>query len=678
MSDVINGFIKAQKEDKMVHVNGSEANLSEETPIVKTKRFTYSKEELIEISKQPYCGKRPKFLDPDYVNKSGLWDPDLWMNYKNPSNKPIPSSLPSTRDHDLSAPGLTNKNIRGPPKRVNGESESSLRNRKDPRDRVKEESQDDIVLSPQRRSFGTGCHIVPVRNEQPVATGTQAQRSSVGKADNHAHQQDRREEQLLHRNDNVNRRIGSGRLLNQRDKSNLEWSKSRDREEEIENRRSNLRYTNGNSNNSGRYDYDRRSSMNNRRYGHHDRRDSRNHEEEEPEWFTGGPTSQHDTIELKGFEEEMPEDEVSKGRQNHHRPQNQHVEPESRGQGSLINNGDVKEHFENHNHYKSNGVEEHESGSKEIQDFDINEMFKFEGWKNIVSMSPENVTSIPGFTDPNVSGQNQNGGTSRFAQWFNVSRTETESPIDRLLQNVTFSSSYNAAPHDSRRSSVQEIERTLFNHNHLGNGSHRIDPTVLGLRNPETYNGHHHHNGGHINTNGTENGAHGHNDSPVNKGKDLLNLLQKANININDLMQQQSSLPTLPKFEHARSVEEIEAGLRSFPISGSNQHDGNQQDKNVEHSDFNRLLLKAMSRRGTQFVNPNSKAPVVIPLNVRPPIHLPGKPQFVNQNFVGPQFVNQNFVQPVVIPLNFTPTSVIRKFAEKDKDAIRKKTYRNR
>ncbi len=43
MSDVINGFIKAQKEDKMVHVNGSEANLSEETPIVKTKRFTYSK-----------------------------------------------------------------------------------------------------------------------------------------------------------------------------------------------------------------------------------------------------------------------------------------------------------------------------------------------------------------------------------------------------------------------------------------------------------------------------------------------------------------------------------------------------------------------------------------------------------------------------------------------------------
>ena len=29
-----------------------------------------------------------------------------------------------------------------------------------------------------------------------------------------------------------------------------------------------------------------------------------NHEEETPEWFTGGPTSQNETIELRGFERE--------------------------------------------------------------------------------------------------------------------------------------------------------------------------------------------------------------------------------------------------------------------------------------------------------------------------------------------------------------------------------------
>lgn len=37
---------------------------------------------------------------------------------------------------------------------------------------------------------------------------------------------------------------------------------------------------------------------------HQDRR--KNHDEDDtPEWFHGGPTSQHDTIELRGFEEEQ-------------------------------------------------------------------------------------------------------------------------------------------------------------------------------------------------------------------------------------------------------------------------------------------------------------------------------------------------------------------------------------
>ena len=35
----------------------------------------------------------------------------------------------------------------------------------------------------------------------------------------------------------------------------------------------------------------------------------RRHEEEEPEWFSSGPTSQSDTIELRGFEEPKREKE---------------------------------------------------------------------------------------------------------------------------------------------------------------------------------------------------------------------------------------------------------------------------------------------------------------------------------------------------------------------------------
>ncbi|XP_053214301.1 putative uncharacterized protein DDB_G0271606 [Panonychus citri] len=581
--------------------NGTEAKPEEENT-VKTQRFTYSKEELIAIAKQPYCKKRPKCLDPDYVNKGGLWDPDIWMNYKNPSKNPTPSNQTSTREFDQSAIGLNNnKSIRGPPKRINGENgdkENSLRGNKDPRDRVKEESQDDIVLSPQRRSFGTGCHIVPVRSEQPVQNSAPPQRTApVVKVKNNVHQQDRREEPILLRNDTAIRRIGSGRVMSQRDnKSTLEWSKSR--EEEIENRRSNMRYNttnNSNNNNAGRYDYDRRSSMhnnNNRRYGHQDRRDHRHHEEEEPEWFTGGPTSQHDTIELKGFEEEMPEeDEIELRRRHlHHnhnhnqyfgRNQNQSNGPESSGQSCGNDN------FENDP--STNVIEGQASGSKEGQEFDINEMFNFEGWKNVVNMGPDNPsTSIPEYPDTLVPGENQNvGGTSRFAQWFSVGRNETESPIDRLLQNATFSSNYNSnSNYDHRRASVQDIESGVFHHNingNMENGFHRIDPSVLGLRNSESNN--------HNLLNGKENGDGSHHDGPVNKGKDLLSLFKKANINVNDLMQQQAALPTV-KFEHARSLEEIEASLI--------KPDENQHESNGESSDFNRLILKAFANRGNQ------------------------------------------------------------------------------
>lgn len=45
-------------------------------------------------------------------------------------------------------------------------------------------------------------------------------------------------------------------------------------------------------------------------YGYNDNRrryNDRSHANEEPEWFSGGPTSQNDTIELRGFEDPAPD-----------------------------------------------------------------------------------------------------------------------------------------------------------------------------------------------------------------------------------------------------------------------------------------------------------------------------------------------------------------------------------
>lgn len=47
-----------------------------------------------------------------------------------------------------------------------------------------------------------------------------------------------------------------------------------------------------------------------RRFGNDRRRGYDSREIDEPEWFSSGPTSQHDTIELRGFED-IPEDKVS-------------------------------------------------------------------------------------------------------------------------------------------------------------------------------------------------------------------------------------------------------------------------------------------------------------------------------------------------------------------------------
>lgn len=47
----------------------------------------------------------------------------------------------------------------------------------DPRERLKEE-RDGIVLSPQRRSFGTGCHVSQTSSSIVISSSTSVYRQS--------------------------------------------------------------------------------------------------------------------------------------------------------------------------------------------------------------------------------------------------------------------------------------------------------------------------------------------------------------------------------------------------------------------------------------------------------------------------------------------------------------------
>lgn len=247
-------------------------------------RHQYSKAELLKLRNGDH--KRPACLDPAYNNLSGMWDPERWFSGKRRGGSVSPAEETAAPSAGSTAPPSSSSSAGGGQQRSKrerldsegggGEPSGSLggpkrRSSTDPKERLAREERDDLVLSPQRRSFGTGCHV-----SQPPRPSSEA-----GSKDD--------PQGLLHR-EPPSRRIGSGRILrDQRD-----WDReNRDREYGYGGRRfdDSGHSSGGGGGHSNRYD---------RRRG----RDERIEEEEEPEWFVGGPTSQHDTIELVGFDED--------------------------------------------------------------------------------------------------------------------------------------------------------------------------------------------------------------------------------------------------------------------------------------------------------------------------------------------------------------------------------------
>ncbi|CAG2251461.1 EIF4ENIF1 [Mytilus edulis] len=264
-----------------------------------TPAYIYSRDQLYEFANSKTAKKRPVCLSTDYDNTEGLWDPEKWFR-----------SFDSGVGDRLSPLNVGEK-----------EKKTEYLNKRrpsDPKERLKEEK-DGIVLSPQRRSFGTGCHVTA-----PVMTRQR--------------------------------------------------------------------------------DFSRHFSRDNGRNRH----DSYRHrEEEEPEWFSEGPTSQNDRIELHGFEgpREVKEEHV-KGKDDEEDDNNmdtgfdeeyhEEAQQDESNKSSEVKVADVKERNGSLETNESSSPEEsNNSGSLHVQ-------------------SPQ-ATNLKGGSP---TAEVQTGFQSRFSRWF--------------------------------------------------------------------------------------------------------------------------------------------------------------------------------------------------------------------------------------------------------------------
>nr|XP_033811158.1 eukaryotic translation initiation factor 4E transporter isoform X2 [Geotrypetes seraphini] len=233
-------------------------SLCRRTPIVPRR---YSKEELLDIKEHPHCKHRPPCLSDKY-DSDGVWDPEKWH-----------ASLYPTSGQ--------NSPIEGLKKDLDSDRASLKRRIADPKERVKEDDLD-VVLSPQRRSFGGGCHVT-------TAVGSRSAGSPLENKEN---------ENVR----GVGRRIGSGRIISargfERDARGGEKDSRDHRDRERERDYKDKRF--------------RREYGDNKRV-FSERRHNDSYTEEEPEWFSAGPTSQSETIELTGFDDKILEED-EKGR----------------------------------------------------------------------------------------------------------------------------------------------------------------------------------------------------------------------------------------------------------------------------------------------------------------------------------------------------------------------------
>uniref|UniRef100_A0A8C6YEV7 Eukaryotic translation initiation factor 4E nuclear import factor 1 n=1 Tax=Naja naja TaxID=35670 RepID=A0A8C6YEV7_NAJNA len=428
--------------------------------IISTMKFPhrYTKEELLDIKEHPQSKQRPSCLSEKY-DSDGVWDPEKWHAslYPNSGRTSPVESLKKELDSDR--PAL-------------------IRRIADPRERVKEDELD-IVLSPQRRSFGGGCHVT-------AATGARRSGSPLEKE-----------------NDCVRviggRRIGSGRIISARnfDKDHRSGEKDsrdvreRDRDREYKDKRF-------------RRDY----GDSKRLFGERRRNDS--YTEEEPEWFSAGPTSQSETIELTGFDDKILEEE-HKGRKRTRR------RTTSLKEGIECNGGVTEEEELRTTHGQETAADQEVPREMVLPEsapgeFDFNEFFNLD-------------KSVPGLASmiEDVLGEGS-VSASRFSRWFsNPSRSGSRS------------SSLRSTPHEELER-LAGLEQGILSPGQ--NSGNYFAPIPL----------------------------EDHSENKV----DILEMLQKAKVDLKPLLSSLSAnKEKLRESTHSGvvlSVEEVEAGLKSLKM----------------------------------------------------------------------------------------------------------------
>uniref|UniRef100_A0A8C6YB32 Eukaryotic translation initiation factor 4E nuclear import factor 1 n=1 Tax=Naja naja TaxID=35670 RepID=A0A8C6YB32_NAJNA len=493
--------------------------------IISTMKFPhrYTKEELLDIKEHPQSKQRPSCLSEKY-DSDGVWDPEKWHAslYPNSGRTSPVESLKKELDSDR--PAL-------------------IRRIADPRERVKEDELD-IVLSPQRRSFGGGCHVT-------AATGARRSGSPLEKE-----------------NDCVRviggRRIGSGRIISARnfDKDHRSGEKDsrdvreRDRDREYKDKRF-------------RRDY----GDSKRLFGERRRNDS--YTEEEPEWFSAGPTSQSETIELTGFDDKILEEE-HKGRKRTRR------RTTSLKEGIECNGGVTEEEELRTTHGQETAADQEVPREMVLPEsapgeFDFNEFFNLD-------------KSVPGLASmiEDVLGEGS-VSASRFSRWFsNPSRSGSRS------------SSLRSTPHEELER-LAGLEQGILSPGQ--NSGNYFAPIPL----------------------------EDHSENKV----DILEMLQKAKVDLKPLLSSLSAnKEKLRESTHSGvvlSVEEVEAGLKSLkmdqegkagaPLMAERMEETlNMADsrhfKDGDMSAFNKLVstMKASGTLPSQpKVNQTSENPLISP-----------------------------------------------------------------
>lgn len=428
-------------------------------------------------------------------------------------------------------------------------SEIKRRSGGDPRERIRKED-NNIVLSPQRRSFNMGCQMPSIPSNSGPGLNRIDRETNRG-------------------------RIGSGRILNR----DVSWDykpPDKDAPDADFNFRpnSNLigmrehRTTNPTSQPDDRRSYGRddnksptpafqpqnhqRSSRNMRystgngmNYDRHDnRRRYNNDRDEEPEWFSGGPTSQHDVIELRGFEDPI-DDEIT-------------IEAPTK-QKPPIKVKTIKDDVE----VKADEKIEAVTTPPPIQSNDTNNNDSKQSVKNDPDFNFEdflNLNSLNEIFDDEKSGPQPEAVGSRFSRWF-----RPDSPAKTKIVKVEqFENSRRSSLHDELYNMINDVSSPNIQID-AGNDSNKYFAPI----------------------------------SPANSTNTLLEFLHRGKFPASD--KQPASQPKRSAYtddkQQIHSLEELEAKMRQ---TAPNQQRVNNSEHSKQQEAFKKLLAQMSDEKKTK------------------------------------------------------------------------------